>query len=585
MGSLNDEIIIDLGSVQSVGSFSYQKRPGYHQSAWGINGTMGEYALFVSTDGSEWIPAGTGAFTREEYGLHEIVLDAPQTSDGITHPAGTTLYNVGNLVYGNFDQIYETRYVKIVPKSDVLGGTDEFHGAEIHLYADQKIVPEIVEEDHDIRASELSMEDVRVEDNTLRVSFAPFALQGVNWDIDMVAAMEDGKHYMNTWLEIGADDPSAAAIDYIDLDHFVIPEDAQDVWSIPDESQISSMWIGKHELMLGQPIYADGLFFGSESTGTGTSVTQAVADLNEEYQAHIQEIEAATPHDRQEITSNDGVLSVNWEDVLAVFSAKVTGAEDGSQVASLDDAQVDELRSIMWEMNAISYTTRTESSSVEVTSTDENGNEVTTTETVTETILEITITHKTPEEMAQQYSFNDRQNEYLALMTEPENENLWAELLGGYVSGGGQIIDPNTNWEGTGIFQWPLPQSYTITSWFGYRADPFTGEIDYHSGTDIGAPGGTPILAAADGTVTIANGIDSWGGGYGYYIKVRHNDTYETLYAHCSSICVVAGQEVKQGEVIGYVGTTGNSTGNHLHFEVWQNGQRTDALSFFRAKG
>ena len=127
-------------------------------------------------------------------------------------------------------------------------------------------------------------------------------------------------------------------------------------------------------------------------------------------------------------------------------------------------------------------------------------------------------------------------------------------------------------------------RGYTITSWFGYRADPFTGEIDYHSGTDIGAPGGTPILAAADGTVTIANGIDSWGGGYGYYIKVRHNDTYETLYAHCSSICVVAGQEVKQGEVIGYVGTTGNSTGNHLHFEVWQNGQRTDALSFFRAK-
>ena len=328
-----------------------------------------------------------------------------------------------------------------------------------------------------------------------------------------------------------------------------------------------------------------GLFFGSESTGTGTSVTQAVADLNGEYQAHIQEIEAANPHDRQEITSNDGVLSVNWEDVLAVFSAKVTGAEDGSQVASLDDAQVDELRSIMWEMNAISYTTRTESSSVEVTSTDENGNEVTSTETVTETILEITITHKSPEEMAQQYSFNDRQNEYLALMTEPENENLWAELLGGYVSGGGQIIDPHTNWEGTGIFQWPLPQSYTITSWFGYRADPFTGEIDYHSGTDIGAPGGTPILAAADGTVTIANGIDSWGGGYGYYIKVRHNDTYETLYAHCSSICVVAGQEVKQGEVIGYVGTTGNSTGNHLHFEVWQNGRRTDALSFFRAKG
>ena len=328
-----------------------------------------------------------------------------------------------------------------------------------------------------------------------------------------------------------------------------------------------------------------GLFFGSDSTGTGTSVTQAVSTLNGEYLSHIQEIEDANPHDRQEITSNDGVLSINWEDVLAVFSAKVTGAENGAQVASLDDAQVQQLRDIMWEMNTVSSSTHTESHEVEVTEVDEDGKETTHTETVTETILEITITHKTPEEIAQQYSFNDRQNEYLALMTEPENENLWAELLGGYVSGGGQIIDPNTNWEGTGIFQWPLPQSYTITSWFGYRADPFTGEIDYHSGTDIGAPGGTPILAAADGTVTIANGIDSWGGGYGYYIKVRHNDTYETLYAHCSSICVVAGQEVKQGEVIGYVGTTGNSTGNHLHFEVWQNGQRTDALSFFRAKG
>ena len=327
-----------------------------------------------------------------------------------------------------------------------------------------------------------------------------------------------------------------------------------------------------------------GLFFGSDSTGTGTSVTQAVTTLNGEFQAHIQEIEKANPHDRQEITSNDGVLSINWKDVLAVFSAKVTGAENGSQVASLDDAQVQQLRNIMWEMNAVSSSTRTESHEVEVTEVGEDGKETTRTVTVTETILEIIITHKTAEEMAQQYSFNARQNEYLALMSEPENQNLWAELLGGFVSSGGEIIDPNTDWEGTGIFQWPLPQSYTITSWFGYREDPFTGEISYHSGTDIGAPGGTPILAAADGTVTIANAIDSWGGGYGYHIKVNHNDTFDTLYAHCSSICVTVGQKVKQGEVIGYVGTTGNSTGNHLHFEVWQNGERTDALGFFKAK-
>lgn len=324
-----------------------------------------------------------------------------------------------------------------------------------------------------------------------------------------------------------------------------------------------------------------GLFFSSDPTGTGTSVTQAVSTLNEEYMAHMQEIEAATPHDRQEITSNDGVLSINWEDILAVFSAKVTGAEDGVQVASLDDAQLDELRNIMWEMNAISSGTRTEKREVEITEVDENGKEITRTETVPETILEISITHKTPEEMARQYNFNFRQNEYLSLMSEPENKNLWAELLGGFVGGGGEIMDPNTDWEGIGIFQWSLPQSYTITSLFGYREDPFTGEITYHGGTDIAAPGGTPILAAADGTVSIANGTDSWGGSYGYHVKIGHADSFETLYAHCSSICVTEGQQVKQGEVIAYVGTTGSSTGNHLHFEVRQNGERMDALRFF----
>lgn len=113
-----------------------------------------------------------------------------------------------------------------------------------------------------------------------------------------------------------------------------------------------------------------GLFFGSDSTGTGTSVTQAVTTLNGEFQAHIQEIEDSNSHNRVEFTSNDGVLSINWEDVLAVFSAKVTGAEDGTQVASLDDTQVQQMRDIMWEMNAVSSSTRTESHEVEVTEVD-----------------------------------------------------------------------------------------------------------------------------------------------------------------------------------------------------------------------
>ncbi|WP_243424017.1 M23 family metallopeptidase [Gemmiger formicilis] len=324
-----------------------------------------------------------------------------------------------------------------------------------------------------------------------------------------------------------------------------------------------------------------GIFFGVESTGSGTSVSQAVRNLNQEYADHLQQISESVSHDRQEMTSNDGSLSINWQEVLAVFSAKVSGASDGEQVASLTDAQVDILRDILWEMNDVDYSTHTESHEVEVTTTNDDGEEETTTETVSETVLTIEITHKTAADMAQEYHFNHRQNEYLDLMMQPDNQNLWAQLLGGLVAGGGQIITPDTDWVPIGALAWPLPQTFSISSPFGYREDPFTGEIEYHNGTDIAAPNGTQILAAAAGTVTIANGIDSWGGSYGYHIKIDHGNGLETLYAHCSAICVTPGQQVQQGEVIGFVGSTGNSTGNHLHFEVWVSGERTDAMSFF----
>ena len=149
------------------------------------------------------------------------------------------------------------------------------------------------------------------------------------------------------------------------------------------------------------------------------------------------------------------------------------------------------------------------------------------------------------------------------------------------LTNGGKPIIPDTSWEGTGIFQWPLPRDYTITSPFGYREDPITGQISFHSGTDIAAPEATPILAAADGIVVDANAIDPWGESYGYYVKIQHDETYETLYAHCLTVFVMDGQEVQQGEVIALVGSTGNSTGNHLHFEVREDGMEIDAMEFF----
>ena len=123
----------------------------------------------------------------------------------------------------------------------------------------------------------------------------------------------------------------------------------------------------------------------------------------------------------------------------------------------------------------------------------------------------------------------------------------------------------------------------TIGCLFSLSANPGAlHETSYHGGLDIGAPEGTPILAAADGIVVVANSTDSLGGGWGYYVKIQHTGTaYSTLYAHCSRIAVAKNQEVKKGEVIGYVGSTGRSTGNHLHWEVYKDGARINPLDFF----
>ena len=324
---------------------------------------------------------------------------------------------------------------------------------------------------------------------------------------------------------------------------------------------------------------AFGIFFAGESSGSGISIQEAVTRLNGEYQDRLEEIENNVPHDRQEIESNDGSYAIAWQDVLAVFAARTSGAEDGASVAVIDADNLDRLRDIMWDMNAVDYRTETDTQTVQIS----NSSGGTTTTTITETVLVIELAHKTAEEMRTEYAFNARQNEYLTQLSGSDTAELWGQLLGGFASGGGGIMAPAGDWQPTGSLQWPLTITGTITSQFGYRTDPISGETSYHSGTDIAAPAGSPILAVADGTVTIANALDSWGGGYGYYVRIDHGGGLETLYAHCSSICVTTGQQVQAGQVIGYVGQTGRATGNHLHFEVYQDGQRADALSYFSA--
>jgi len=121
-----------------------------------------------------------------------------------------------------------------------------------------------------------------------------------------------------------------------------------------------------------------------------------------------------------------------------------------------------------------------------------------------------------------------------------------------------------------------IPTAGIIVSNFGYRNDPFTGEYKMHEGIDISAPTGTPVYASADGIV-IFTGYKE---GYGLEVEISHQNGIITRYAHLSRILVSPGQKIKRGEIIGKVGSTGKSTGSHLHYEVIINGRPVNPLNY-----
>ena len=140
-------------------------------------------------------------------------------------------------------------------------------------------------------------------------------------------------------------------------------------------------------------------------------------------------------------------------------------------------------------------------------------------------------------------------------------------------SSGGQ--GASDNWvQGTGQLGWPV--SGEITSPYGYRVHPIWGTTIYHSGIDIGVDEGTPVHAA-DGGVVVWSG---WMGGYGYAVVIDHGNGLSTLYGHNSELAVDEGQSVAKGQVISYAGSTGNSTGPHVHFEVRVNGDPVDPMGY-----
>lgn len=133
-----------------------------------------------------------------------------------------------------------------------------------------------------------------------------------------------------------------------------------------------------------------------------------------------------------------------------------------------------------------------------------------------------------------------------------------------------------------GTFGYPISRNYTITSPYGYRSDPITGNNKLHAGVDFAAAYGTPIQACDAGTVIYAQFGSAPYGGYGNLVIVRHSPTLISMYAHCSTIRVKVGQTVKKGQIVADVGSTGDSTGNHCHFEIRANDKASDPMRYLK---
>ena len=128
------------------------------------------------------------------------------------------------------------------------------------------------------------------------------------------------------------------------------------------------------------------------------------------------------------------------------------------------------------------------------------------------------------------------------------------------------------------VFRYPITASWRLTSKFGSRIDPISGVRKNHTGIDMACPTGTAIKAAMTGTVAFTG----YNNTYGYYVIINHHDNYQTLYAHMSKIIAKKGDRVSQGDKIGLVGSTGYSTGPHLHFTVYKNGSLVDPQTLLK---
>ena len=316
-----------------------------------------------------------------------------------------------------------------------------------------------------------------------------------------------------------------------------------------------AMVIGAAAAVIGSPM---GILFADESGDPNSiRIAEIVTETNADFGTAINDIVSAHPECSEttmEYNYDDGhTWASYWPEVLTVFAVQNNLNNDGDVVV-IDEGKKQLIQDTFWAMHEISAEVE------EVTATPEPTEDEPNPEPVTEYILHITVSSKSVEALADLYRFTQDQRDILHQLLSEEMRPSLLALCGGIAVADGELC-------------WPLPGHTYISCHFG-EVDAF-GNAG-HRGTDIPAPEGTPILAAHSGTVLVSG----WNDSYGNQVLLDNGAGLSTRYAHMTQTAVTAGEAVTAGQVIGYVGSTGDSTGNHLHFEVMQGGVRVNPTGF-----
>ena len=314
-----------------------------------------------------------------------------------------------------------------------------------------------------------------------------------------------------------------------------------------------AMLISAAAAVIGSPM---GILFADESGDPNSiPIAEIVADTNADFGAAINDIVSAHPECSESTITYDyedgHTWASYWPEVMAIFAVQNNLNNDGDVVV-IDEGKKRLIQDSFWAMHEISAEVE------EITATPEPTEDEPDPEPVTEYILHITVSSKSVDALADLYRFTQDQRDILHQLLSEEMRPSLLALCGGIAVADGALC-------------WPLPGHTYISCNFG--DDDAYGNSG-HRGTDIPAPEGTPILAAHSGTVIISG----WNNSYGNQVLLDNGAGLSTRYAHMTQTAVTAGEAVTAGQVIGYVGSTGDSTGFHLHFEVMQNGVRVNPM-------